>query len=271
MNERDSRRAFLAASGAGLVLAACRRDERAQPEPSPNTPRESAGAAPSASGAAYAAADKDEKKGEQGEKGEKGEKGEDVGAVEDLMREHGVIRRVLVAYRETAGRLRTKPAAVPLDALQQAAKLMRSFGEDYHEKQLEEVNIFPSLLKDGGAIGGTVTTLIAQHQRGREITEYILTVTQKAIGAGTAESLARTLEAFARMYEGHAAIEDTLVFPAWKKALGPKQVAEMGERFEDIEHKTFGKDGFDDAVAQIGAIEKALGIDLAALTAPPPR
>jgi hemerythrin-like domain-containing protein len=65
------------------------------------------------------------------------------------MREHGVIRRVLVVYREASARLRSKPASVPPDALQKAAKLMRSFGEDYHEKQLEEAHIFPALTKAG--------------------------------------------------------------------------------------------------------------------------
>jgi hemerythrin-like domain-containing protein len=148
---------------------------------------------------------------------------------------------------------------------------MRSFGEDYHEKQLEEANIFPALMKSaGGPLAGTVNTLIAQHQRGREVTDYILAVTRKAIGGADAEPLARTLEAFTRMYEEHTAIEDTLVFPAWKKLFTPKQLDEIGDRFEDIEHKTFGKDGFDDAVDQVGAIEKILGVDLGALTAPPP-
>lgn len=147
---------------------------------------------------------------------------------------------------------------------------MRAFGEDYHEKQLEEVNIFPALMKSGGALGAMVNTLIAQHQRGREITEYILAVAQKTIGAQTSEPLARTLDAFARMYEEHAALEDTIVFPAWKKVLTPKQLEEMGDRFEDIKHQTFGKEGFEDAVDQVGAIEKALGIDLVGMTAPPP-
>jgi hemerythrin-like domain-containing protein len=197
------------------------------------------------------------------------DKGEDVSATEDLMREHGVIRRVLVVYREAASRLRTTPAALPPDALQRAANLMRTFAEDYHEKQLEEASIFPALTKTG-ALVATVNTLIAQHQRGREITEYVLAMTKQTIGAQAAEPLARTLEAFARMYEEHAAIEDTIVFPAWKKALSPKELDAMGDRFEDIEHKTFGKDGFDDAVDQIGAIEKLLGIDLAGLTPPPP-
>ena len=251
MSERDGRRAFLTIAGAGALLAACRQEDRAS------------GASPPAVGAnsVPSAANSGEPK---------EDKAEDVSATEDLMREHGVIRRVLVIYREASARLRAKPASVAPDALQQAATLIRSFGEDYHEKQLEEMHIFPTLMKPGGPLAGTVSTLIAQHQRGREATEYVLAVTRMAIGAASSEPLARTLEAFARMYEEHAAIEDTIVFPAWKKALTAKELDEMGDLFEDIEHKTFGKDGFKDAVDQVAAIEKALGIELAALTAPPP-
>jgi hypothetical protein len=47
----------------------------------------------------------------------------------------------------------------------------------------------------------------------------------------------------------------------------------MGEKFEEIERKTFGHDGFDDALARIKGIESAFGLaDLAASTPPtPPR
>jgi hypothetical protein len=40
---------------------------------------------------------------------------------------------------------RAEPASVPPDALQKAATLIRGFGEDYHEKQLEEAHMFPTL------------------------------------------------------------------------------------------------------------------------------
>jgi hemerythrin-like domain-containing protein len=195
---------------------------------------------------------------------------EDVGAVEDLMREHGVIRRILVVYRESAARLRQSPTAVPPDALQKAAKLMQNFGEDYHEKALEEAHLFPAVKKAGGAAAGLIDSLLAQHQRGREITGYVLSVTRQAIGVGDAEPLARALESFARMYEEHAAQEDTVVFQAWKKSMSKKQLDEMGDLFEDIEHKTFGKDGFDDARATIAAIETSLGLTLAGMLAPAP-
>ncbi len=51
------------------------------------------------------------------------------------------------------------------------------------------------------------------------------------------------LDAFELMYEHHAAREDTVVFPAWKKALSASELSEMGEKFEEIEEKRFGEDG----------------------------
>ena len=195
----------------------------------------------------------------------------EVTATEDLMREHGVIRRVLVVYRECASRLRAAPSPQLAPALQRAATLMRRFAEDYHEKLLEEAHVFPALAaRTNDALSANVATLTAQHRRGREITEFVSAVTKNAIETKNAEPLARTLEAFARMYEEHAAIEDTIVFPAWKKTLSKKQLDEIGDLFEDIEKKTFGHDGFEDAVREIAEIETSLGIDAAAMTAPPP-
>jgi len=196
----------------------------------------------------------------------------EVGAVEDLMREHGVIRRAILVYRDMAGKLRAKPASLDPELLHRTATMFRAFGEDYHEKKLEETHIFPTIKKAGGPAAAYVDVLIAQHQRGRELTDYILAVVAKgAIATGDAETLARALDSVELMYEHHAAREDTIVFPAWKDALSAHQLDEMGEKFEEIEHQEFGKDGFEDAVAQIAQIEGALGMaDIAQFTAPPP-
>ena len=73
------------------------------------------------------------------------------------------------------------------------------------------------------------------------------------------------------MYEHHAAREDTIVFPAWKSNYTEKQLDAFSEEFEDIEKKTFGKDGFDDAAEKISAIEQSFGIaDISRFTPPPP-
>src|SRR5512135_3055487 len=74
----------------------------------------------------------------------------EVTAVEDLMREHGVLRRVLFVYSEAAAKLRQEPTKSISEPLHEAAKLFRDFGENYHEKALEEAYIFPALSKTSG-------------------------------------------------------------------------------------------------------------------------
>ena len=198
----------------------------------------------------------------------------EVAAVEDLMREHGVLRRALLVYAETAPKLRQDAASVMAETLLKTAKLFRSFGEDYHEKKLEEVHIFPVLKKGGGPVSALVGTLIAQHERGRQITDYILAATQQGrITQDRAVEVAKVLESFVLMYQNHAAREDTVIFPAWKQALPAAELGEMAEKFEEIEHEQFGEDGFEQAVGQITEIEQNLGLgDIAQFTAqPPPR
>src|SRR4051794_8564584 len=156
-----NRRDFLVASsvvGTGLVLA-CSKDEAARSTPA------SAATQSTISVSEGGAAEEPE-----------------VTATEDLMREHGIIRRALVVYREAAVRLRTKAIAVPHDVLQKTAQLLRTFAEDYHEKQLEEAHIFPALKRAGAPAARDVDVLIAQHQRGREITNYLMSVTVGSIG-----------------------------------------------------------------------------------------
>jgi hemerythrin-like domain-containing protein len=196
----------------------------------------------------------------------------EVSAPEDLMREHGVLRRALLVYQETAVKLRAAAGAVEPEALQKTAKLFRVFGEEYHEQKLEEVHIFPAVQKGGGLAAAYIGVLTAQHQRGRELTDYILSVTAgEKFSAITAETLARVMESLVRMYEHHAAIEDTIIFPAWKQTMTLEQMDALGEKFEEIEVQQFGKDGYEAAVKRIGDIEASLGLaDLGQFTAPPP-
>src|SRR5205814_6159590 len=126
--------------------------------------------------------------------------------------------------------------------------------------------------KQGGELQKYADILIAQHNRGREITDYVLAVTNAPkISAAHAEPLARVFDSFVLMYANHAAREDTIVFPAWKKNFSNKQLDEISDQFEDIEHKMVGRDGFEVAEKTISSIEAALGLDnLSKFTAPPP-
>src|SRR5205814_2205866 len=60
----------------------------------------------------------------------------EVTATEDLMREHGILRRSLLVYTFAAGKLDSNPPTISPGALQKTAKLFRAFGEDYHERML---------------------------------------------------------------------------------------------------------------------------------------
>jgi hypothetical protein len=102
----------------------------------------------------------------------------EVTANEDLMREHGVIRRTLFVYAEASRRARNDPSSIPLSSLQDAARLFRQFAEDYHER-LEEQHIFPVVRKLKSPVAQLPDVLLTQHRRGREITDYI-----RAIAAG---------------------------------------------------------------------------------------
>ncbi len=196
----------------------------------------------------------------------------EVTATEDLMREHGILRRALLVYQESTVKLRQDAAAVPPDALEKVANLFRVFGEDYHERKLEEVYIFPTVKKAPGMAASYVDVLSQQHTRGREITDYVLSITKAdRIGSNNVEPLAKALEAFVRMYQHHAAIEDTVIFPAWKSATGQAELDELGEKFEEIEHEQFGDDGYEMALKRMEEIERSLGLsNLEMFTAPAP-
>jgi len=175
------------------------------------------------------------------------------------MREHGVLKRILLIYREAIRRLDAgEPPPTP--AVAHSAQIIRAFIEDYHER-LEEQYVFPPLER-AGQLSETTAVLRLQHQRGRVLTDQIQTI---ARGSDTPDAAQRrtlrdAMAAFIRMYEPHEAREDTVVFPALRDVVPPGEFSELGEVFEDEEHRRFGPDGFGDVVAQVAAIEKDLGI-----------
>ena len=65
---------------------------------------------------------------------------EDITAAEDLMREHGVLKRVLLIYDEVRDRIARK-TPFPPEAVSSSATIIHSFIEQYHEK-LEEDHLF---------------------------------------------------------------------------------------------------------------------------------
>jgi hemerythrin-like domain-containing protein len=187
-------------------------------------------------------------------------------AIEDLMKEHGLLNRALLIYGECESRLNTGREFDPA-LLAQTAGFVRDFIQGYHEK-IEEDYIFTRLEKSG-RLTEITSVLRRQHVRGRVVTAQILDLTTAARLKDTANraELASTLNAFARMYRPHEAREDTGVFPTFKTLLSPNEYESLGRKLERTEHERFGKAGLEGFIAPIEECEKALGIyDLAQYT-----
>jgi hemerythrin-like domain-containing protein len=202
------------------------------------------------------------------QKPEEKEKDDDkISPAEDLMREHGVLNRILLIYDH---HLRLLAEKRPFDGsvLVSAADIVRHFVEEYHEK-LEEDFLFPRFRKAGKHVS-LVDTLLTQHKAGRDLTAKIrelgATATLKYVSSDS-DKLADALRSFLRMYRPHEAREDTVLFPAFRSIVSAHEYDALGEDFEKKEDELFGDEGFFKVVNQVAALEKKLGIyDLAQFT-----
>lgn len=197
---------------------------------------------------------------------EKPKEAEEISPPEDLMREHGVLNRLLLIYDEHLRMLATKQTFDGA-VLASAADIIRHFVEEYHEK-LEEDFLFPRFRKAGKLVN-LVDTLLTQHKAGRQLTaqirELASTATLKYVS--DSDKLAEALRAFLRMYRPHEAREDTVLFPAFRSIVSAHEYGALGDDFEKKEDDLFGDEGFFKVVDQVAILEKKLGIyDLSQFT-----
>lgn len=185
------------------------------------------------------------------------EQDDDVSTNEDLMREHGILKRVLLIYDEVIRRIDTRQDFPP-QTVTDSANIIRKFIEDYHEK-LEEEHLFPRFRKAHKLVD-LVDVLYEQHQAGRRVTDRVLVTVASLKTADDRKRLSDDLRAFNRMYAPHEAREDTVLFPALHEIVSRREYEALGKQFDEIEHKTFGGDGFDIYLDKVAVIEKQLGI-----------
>lgn len=187
------------------------------------------------------------------------EEEEEVTPAEDLMREHGLLKRLLLVYGEAVRRLDAREQ-LPPEPLRDAAQLVRDFVEDYHER-LEEEFLFPRFRK-ANVLVDLVEILQRQHQGGRLLTEVTLRYAnlRSLRDPGERRQLRDSLSQFIRMYNPHEAREDTVLFPAFTKIVSEHEYDSLGEEFEKKEQLLFGAGGFMQMVDRVATIEKTLGI-----------
>ena len=182
--------------------------------------------------------------------------------VEDLLREHGVLNRSLLIYEAAIARLNSG-GQLPQGTLEQAADIVHTFVENYHEK-LEEDYVFSRY--KSGPLKDLSDTLHRQHNAGRKLTTYIQA---HAVPKDQAEhdKLVEDMRQFIRMYRVHAPREATVLFPAFHASLTAAEYEKLGDTFESKEHQQFGEHGFENIVGRVEQLEKQLGIyDLSQFT-----
>ena len=182
-----------------------------------------------------------------------------VTATEDLMREHGVLQRILLIYEAGARRIGQGEDIDPA-VFTQAAETMRDFIHDYHEKS-EEEHVFPRFKKAGRMVE-LIDVLQVQHTAGRKLTERILQTAEPSRGNKEQRTaMTDTMQATITLYRPHAAREDTNIFPTLRSLMTPNEFEELGETLEKAEVAKFGGDGFEKMAKRIEQIEKRIGTD----------
>jgi hemerythrin-like domain-containing protein len=187
------------------------------------------------------------------------EKAWKIPPTEDLMREHGILRRIMLVYDETARRLR-QGEEFPLQVLTKAHDIVRRFMQDYHEAN-EQFHLF-NRFSNAGKLTKLVAILYQQHLAGRKLLDKIksLSTEDNLKNPSERSKVAEFLTTFNLTYRHHAAWEDTIVFPAARSIISPQDFTALGETFAREEEKLFGSDGYAKMVGQVADLEKALGI-----------
>lgn len=187
----------------------------------------------------------------------------EISPTEDLMREHGVLHRILLIYNDALKYLKGQKLNNQINiycVIYNTASIAHEFIENYHQK-LEEQYVFPKFSRSPKYIE-LINTLLNQHNAAHDLTENILYFSsiKNICHFQNTIQLIRLLSLYINMYEPHSAREDTVVFPAFHELVTPEEFKELGERFEEIEEEKFGKDGFKHIVNEVAKIEKVLGI-----------
>jgi hemerythrin-like domain-containing protein len=179
---------------------------------------------------------------------------------EDLMREHGILHRLLSIYDKVAEQL-GHHTPVRRAIVEEAVTIMKNFIDDYHQK-LEEEYLFPQFKKHS-SYKTLVKTLEKQHNIGRQLNARIkeIAMHDNIFNKPTYKThLLALLKAYSSMFRVHTAREDTELFPHARSVMPTYKFNSLSRIFEDREVALFGHDGFTVILGKVIALEKALGI-----------
>ncbi len=186
---------------------------------------------------------------------------QEVPCTEDLMREHGILNRVLRIYEKVEDQI-SKKEKVDYQLVIDAAIIVRDFIHEYHEK-LEEKHLFTIFEKKGLPLAQLTQVLREQHAAGGKVTYMIIHragIARTDNNSENIQKLAADLKGFVGMYRPHENREDTELFPAVRAQVTAEEYNRLTDIFEDTENEKFGKHAYEKMVNRVAEMERKLGI-----------
>ena len=178
------------------------------------------------------------------------------------MQEHGLVTRVILIYRRA---MDLAAANRPFDAGQvaEAAQIVARVIHGHHEEEEEQI-VFPALEKPR-ELHMLVQVLRGQHRSARRLTNRI---GLEIADPGRRNQAFEAMREFAQMYEAHGAYENSIVYPAFRRAVGTERYRELGKTWAENERRL--RSTYGDYAARLAKAEQALDLTLAQYTATPP-
>jgi len=181
-----------------------------------------------------------------------------ITATERLMRDSGVLLRILSIYEAGGRRLGGGEDIEPI-IFTQAAETMRDFVHGYHEKQQDE-QVYPRFKKAGRMVE-LIDVLMAQHAAGQKLTAQILELAPKSSTKAERQAMIDAMQASIVLYRPHVARELTDVLPTLRTLVTPNEFDELSAALDKDETEKLGKEGFDKMAKKVEALEKRIGIN----------
>lgn len=179
--------------------------------------------------------------------------------MEDLMKEHGFVERILIMYQRLIDRADMEQY-LDIPVINRSAKMIRDYVNNHHERD-EERYIFPKF-REARYVGDLVETLKEQHDRSRKIANELVDLSAK--GANISEDERKRLVylcgSFIHMYLPHIAHENSILFPVFYDIVSAEYLEDIREKMGEGERKILGETGFRGLVGRLSELERSIGV-----------
>ncbi len=183
---------------------------------------------------------------------------EKMSATEELSFEHAMLDRILLAMDKTLMGAGTSSKA-DLSPISQACDMIKQVVDQHHMK-IEEEEIYPKFADTD--LSDFVATLESQHNDMRRLVGRMadLSKTGAVRDRSEMDELKRVFNDFHKMVMGHAAWEETVLFPAMLGTWSEDELDDLREIQEEQEKKLLGKDAVKKVTGKLLDLESSAGI-----------